>query len=136
MRTSALFGAAALAGEGSYVVDASGAAALTGTVTGRPFDGAFTAGLAAEDGSLPEAGFCEPGAAAVRVAGPGRRVLEVVAAGQVCGEWPTPTYLATHVFTGSYDVTTSSVRRLAGTDGWVSLRLANDGRAGIALVDS
>ena len=61
---------------GSFVVDDAGAARLTGQVTGIPFDGTYTAVLAADDGSLPEPGVCEPATATLDVTGPKHRYLE------------------------------------------------------------
>lgn len=121
---------------GSFVLDDAGTAHLAGSVTGSPFDGAYTATLAAEDGSLPAPGVCEPATATLDVTGPKGRYLALSASGEVCGEWTTPTYVATHRFVGRYVVADSSVRRLRGTDGWISEILATEGRANVEAIDT
>jgi hypothetical protein len=121
---------------GSSVLDDAGTAHLSGEVTGRPFGGAYTATLAAADGSLPEPGACEPASATLDVDGPRRKHLELVATGEVCGQWTDATYVVTHRFTGSYEVADSSRCRLVGTDGWISVVLATEGRANVEVYDS
>ena len=124
------------AGLGSYAVDQAGAARLTGAVTGEPFDGSYTASLAASDGSLPDPGVCEPATAVVDVAGSRNRALQLTGSGEVCGQWTDATYVVTHRFVGRYLVTDASSRRLRGTDGWYSLLLATGGRANLEAVDT
>jgi hypothetical protein len=121
---------------GSFVVDDAGTARLAGTVTGRPFDGGYTATLAADDGSLPAAGSCEPATATVEVTGPRNKHLALAAVGEVCGTWPDATYVVTHDFTGRYDVSRSSIKRIRGTDGWIGIVLATEGRANVEVFDS
>ena len=123
-------------GVGSYVVDDAGAARLSGTVTGTPFGGSYTAVLTADDGTLPEPGACEAATATLDVTGSRGRHLELSGAGEVCGTWPDATYVVTHSFTGRYVVTASSARRLRGTDGWFSQILATEGRANVEAFDS
>ncbi|MFC4783975.1 hypothetical protein ACT8ZV_05845 [Nocardioides sp. MAHUQ-72] len=124
------------AGVGSFVVDDAGSARLTGQVTGAPFDGAYDAVLAADDGGLPDPGVCEPATATLDVAGTKHRHLRLAATGEVCGEWADATYVVTHRFVGRYEVTESSVRRVRGTDGWISLVLATEGRANVEAIDT
>ena len=121
---------------GSFVVDDAGAAHLTGQVTGKPFDGAYSAVLAADDGTLPGPGVCEPAHATLDVTGAKGRHLGLTATGEVCGTWPDATYVVTHKFVGRYEVTASSARRLRGTDGWISYVLATEGRANVEAFDS
>ncbi|MET0789204.1 MAG: hypothetical protein ABWY33_08180 [Cellulomonas sp.] len=121
---------------GSYTLDAAGTARLSGTVTGTPFGGSYRATLASSDGSLPAPGECEPGTAAVHVSGKKHRSLDLAASGEVCGRWADATYVVTHEFVGRYIVTDASVRRLRGTDGWISLILATEGRANIEAIDT
>ena len=121
---------------GSFATDDAGTAHLTGTVTGLPFDGTYTATLAADDGSLPEAGTCEPATATLSVTGSRDRQLELTAAGEVCGTWPSPTYVVTHDFTGRYVVTDASAKRLRGIDGWIGVILATEGRANVEAIDT
>ena len=54
---------------GSFVPADDGSARLSGDVTGDPFDGSYTAVLAAVDGSLPDPGVCEPGTGTLDVTG-------------------------------------------------------------------
>jgi hypothetical protein len=121
---------------GSYVLDGDGAARLTGHLLGRPFDGAYTAELAATDGILPEPGTCEPATAVLDLTGTRGRHLELTATGEVCGTWPDATYVVTHDFTGRYEVTAASTRRLRGTDGWIGIVLATEDRANVQVFDS
>lgn len=124
------------AGVGSFVVDNAGAARLTGQVEGTPFAGVYTAVLAADDGSLPEPGVCEPATATLDVTATKHRYLHLAATGDVCGTWPDATHVVTHQFVGRYQVTESSARRLRGTDGWTSQLLATGGRANVEAIDT
>lgn len=121
---------------GSYVLDDTGVAHLSGEVTGRPFDGAYTATLAASDGSLPDPGACEPATSTLDVTGPRDKYLRLAAAGEVCGLWTDSTYVVTHRFVGRYVVVDTSERRLQGTDGWISTSLATEGRANVEAIDT
>ena len=105
-------------------------------MTGAPFDGTYAAVLAADDGTLPEPGVCEPATATLDVTGPKHRYLQLAATGEVCGTWPDATYVVTHNFVGRYEVTDSSVRKTRGTDGWISLILATEGRANVEAIDT
>jgi hypothetical protein len=120
---------------GTYSLDAAGAAQLAGSVTGDPFDGTYVATLAADDGSMPAPGSCEPATGTLEVTSP-RRTLRLDAVGEVCGEYADATYVVTHRFVGSYVVTDATHRRLRGTDGWISLILATEGRANVEAFDS
>jgi len=122
---------------GSFAIDDAGAARLAGRVTGAPFGGTYTAVLAADDGVLPAPGECEPATATLEVLGPKKkRFLRLAASGDVCGTWPDEAYVVTHQFTGGYRVICSSARRLRGTDGWMSVILATEGRADVEAFDS
>lgn len=123
-------------GPGTYTVTAGGSAALAGTATGTPFDGPYTASLAAADGTLPEPGVCEAATVTARVDGPGSRFIELQSTDEVCGQHLQPPYVVTQVFTGRYTVTGSSSRRLVGTDGFVEVRLATEGRAHLFAIDT
>ena len=125
-----------LDGQGTYSFDAAGTAVVTGVVTGTPFGGTYTATLAADDGTLPEPGVCEPGVATLRVDGTRDRYLELSAADDICGQWLQPPYVVTHVFTGRYTITSSSERRLVGTDGFYEVRLATENRGGVFAIDT
>lgn len=121
---------------GSYTLDETGAAHLAGDASGKPFDGAYTAVLAADDGTLPEPGVCEPATATVDITGDRGRFLQLAGTGRVCGEYTGPTWVATHRFVGRYTVTASSVRNTVGTDGWYSLILATENRANLEAIDT
>jgi hypothetical protein len=113
-------------GPGTYVV-VDGAAQLTGDATGRPYDGSYVGTLAADDGSLPAAGECEPATASLVLDGPRRKELALLAGGDVCGQWVGPNNAATHVFTGRYLVESGRPRRLVGSEGFLEVRLGVDG---------
>ena len=123
-------------GVGSYVLDTAGTAHLSGSVVGRPFDGTYVATLAADDGSLPAPGSCEPATGTLEVTGSRDRTLRLEAVGEVCGEFPDATYLVTQRFVGRYVVTDARSRRLRGTDGWISLILATEGHANAEAIDT
>lgn len=123
-------------GLGSFVVDDAGFASLSGNVTGKPFDGAYIATLAAADGSLPEPGVCEPATVTLDVTGSRNRYVHLEATGEVCGRWPDATQVVTHRFVGRYVVADTSERRLRGTDGWISTILATEGRANVEAIDT
>jgi hypothetical protein len=123
-------------GPASYVLDDAGTARLGGAVAGDPFDGTYTATLAATDGSLPEPGTCETATAIVDVVGSRERHLQLSGSGSVCGEWTDATYVVTHRFVGRYEVSAATARRLRGTDGWYTLVLATEGRAHLEAIDT
>lgn len=123
-------------GVGTHVVDDAGTAHLAGEATGKPFDGSYTATLAATDGTLPAPGVCEPAVATLDLTGTRGRFLQLEATGSVCGQWTDATYIVSQRFTGTYVVAASSSRRLVGTDGWISEVLTNRGGANIEVFDS
>lgn len=120
---------------GTHALDAAGTARLAGSVTGKPFDGTYVATLAADDGSLPAPGSCEPATGTLDVTSE-KRSLRLDAVGEVCGEFTDATYVVTHRFVGRYVVADATARRLRGTDGWISLVLATEGRATVEAFDS
>jgi hypothetical protein len=122
-------------GVGTYALDSTGTAQLAGSVIGVPFDGAYVATLAADDGTLPAPGACEPATGTLDVTSP-KRTLRLDAVGEVCGTYSDATYVVTHRFVGRYVVTDATSRRLRGTDGWISLILATEGRANVEAFDS
>lgn len=121
-------------GPGTFVMDSDGSARITGTSTGAPFDGTHEARLAADDGSLPLPGTCEPATATLRVDGGRRRFVEMTATGDVCGEYPDATYVVTHSFTGRYVVGASSKRKLVDTTGFMSQTITVDGRSHVLAI--
>lgn len=113
-----------------------GAAVVTGQMEGRPFGGTSTATLVADDGTLPQPGDCESATVAFQLDGPGRRFIAADAVGQVCGEFVQPPFIATHSFTGRYVVSDSRRGGLTGTDGFLEVRLGEDGSASTFLIDT
>jgi hypothetical protein len=124
-----------LDGMGTYVVEDDGSVTVRGSITGQPVAGPFVGTLAADDGSLPEPGDCEPATATLRAEGVKRRFVELTADGDVCGQWTDETYRATHVFTGRY-VLTASFPRKRSIDGFYEIRLADNGVAGVRAIDT
>lgn len=123
-------------GMGTYQLVGEAGATVSGTFTGKPFDGTYTGGFAAVDGTLPAPGDCEPGTATLRVDGTRDRFVEMTATGTVCGKYTTSTYVVTHVFTGRYLVEASSRKRLVGTEGFMSQLIANNGNANVFVIGS
>ena len=113
----------------------AGGALVSAQVEGRPFGGEATATLLADDGSPPEPGVCEPATVSFGLDG-ARRFISAVAVGELCGEDVQPPYIVTHVFTGRYEVTDSSRRAIVGTDGFLEVRLGEDGSASLFLIDT
>ena len=120
---------------GTYSLDAAGTAQLAGSVIGDPFDGTYVATLAADDGSLPAPGSCEPATGTLDVTSP-KRTLRLDAVGEVCGEYADATYVVTHRFVGQLRRHRRHAPPLRGTDGWISLILATEGRANVEVFDS
>ena len=123
-------------GSGTYGVTRGDIAVARGTVTGAPFDGRFRAALQPLDGTLPEPGVCEPGRAAIQIDGARGKYAVLVGAADICGQHTDATYVVTQVFSSSYDVAATSVRKLRGGDGWMEIRLTDDGRAVVTAFDS
>ena len=121
-------------GPGTFVMESDGSARIRGTSTGAPFDGAHEARLAADDGSLPLPGFCEPATATLRVDGGRRRFVEMTATGDVCGEYTDATYVVAHSFNGRYVVDASTKRKLVGTTGFMSQAISVDGRSHVLAI--
>jgi hypothetical protein len=111
-----------------------GSADISGTSSGRPFDGHHLARLAADDGSLPLPGECEPATATLRVDGSRNRFVEMTATGEVCGKYPNATYVVTHSFTGRYVVDASTSRKLVGSTGFMSQLITVDGRSNVLAI--
>ena len=122
-------------GLGSYTVS-GGIASATGTVSGAPFDGSFTAALEPRDGTLPDPGVCEAGHASIRIDGSRGRYAVLIGDGSVCGKYVDATNVVTQAFTGTYSVAATSDRKLLGGDGWMEVRLSNGGRSTVSAYDS
>ena len=121
-------------GMGTFVMGTDGSAHISGTSTGKPFDGTHAARLAADDGTLPLPGDCEPATASLRLDGSRERYVEMTASGTVCGKYPDATYVVTHSFTGRYVVDASTSRRLVGSTGFMSQLITVDGRSNVLAI--
>lgn len=110
--------------------------ALAGVATGDPFDGSYVATLSAADGTLPAAGTCEPGTAELTLQGDRQRAIDLVAVGDICGYHPQPPFIVTQVFTGQYQIVSASQKRFLGDEGFLGVRLGDDGHASVAGIDT
>ena len=109
------------------------AVSYEGWLSGRPFAGDFSGTVAADDGTLPAVGVCEPATATLRVQDEKGHAFERFSAGKVCGE-----YLPLGVmqrFGGRYVVTSSTQRGLERTDGFLDVRLLN-GQSDVYAIES
>jgi hypothetical protein len=77
-----------------------------------------------------------PATGTFEVIGSRDHTFRMDAVGDVCGEYADATYVVTHRFVGRYVVADASKRKLEGTDGWISLILATEGRANVEAFDS
>ena len=109
---------------GTYAADGTGVTYAGEFTGGAPFAGTWTGRMAADDGSFPPLGSCEPATATLRVLASGRDDhYEVAATGQVCGILlPLGTM---HQFTGSWVVVDTDVKQLRRSEGVIDLRLLN-----------
>jgi hypothetical protein len=123
-------------GLGTHTVTSEGNAIADGTATGIPFNGSFHAALQPLDGTLPDPGVCEDGHASIRIDGARGKYAVLIGNGRICGQYLQPPFVVTQVFTGRYDVASTSERKLRGGDGWFEIRLTNDGRAAVTAFDS
>ncbi len=123
-------------GMGSYSINSAGTAVATGTVTGTPFNGTFSASLQALDGTLPDPGACEPGHGYIRMEGPRGQYAAFIGNANVCGQHLLPPNVVTQAFSGTYSVAVTSERKLRDGDGWFEIRLTVDGRATVSAFDS
>ena len=80
--------------------------------------------------------MCEPGIGTLRVETAKGKFVELRAVGDICGRHVQPPFVATHVFTGSYDGATSSKRPVERSDGFLGLTLATGGVASMQALDS
>jgi len=123
-----------LFGQGDYETDEWGRTAVHATVTGRPFDGSFSAGLQLAHDQFPDPGTCRD-ADPLFVVWEGHRSLDFISWGEICAVEPGG--VVEFVYTGAFDLyETSGHRGLVGTDGWLEMRLMTDGSAAVTIVDS
>jgi len=104
----------------------------------RTLEGTLSATIQPDDHTMPAPGECETGIAFVFVEGE-RRAADTFlsSAGDICGHHvQAPTSIVTHSFTGWATVEESGKRCLVGREGFLDLRLAEDGTAYVfATVD-
>jgi hypothetical protein len=123
-----------LTGTGTYQSDPWGLTAVRSPVTWRPFDGMFTGGLRID--AFPGPGSCVEATLLFGVTRTdSRHELGLISIGEVCGQQPDSTSVVTAVFTGEYDLYEGTRKDLIDTQGFVEVRLTNDGRAAVTLVD-
>jgi len=121
----------AVAGTGTHDPAQWGLTRVRAEVHGRTLDGTFTAGVRMDE--VPAPGECLPAHANFAVYD-GRSWFDFVSQGEVCGhavQPPTSTVFA--VYTADFDLYDSSRRGWTDTQGWMSIRLAVDGRASVEV---
>jgi len=123
-------------GSGTFTLTTGEVAVATGSVSGAPFTGTFRASLQPLDGTLPEPGVCESAHASIRIDGPRGRYAVFLGNAEVCGQYVDSVNIVTHVFSSTYDVVSTSERKLRGGDGWMEIRLTADGRGVVSAFDS
>jgi hypothetical protein len=103
----------------------------------RTITGDLSAVIQPDDHTMPAPGECEGAITFVFVEGAPGADLFLSSAGQVCGHWvQEPTSVVTHSFTGTMTVEESDRRGLEGDEGFLDIRMAQDGRAFVfATVD-
>lgn len=103
---------------------------------GRTLIGTLTATIQPDDHSMPAPGECETAIAFVYVDGDRRADTVISGAGDVCGLYLQPPNVVTHAFTAWSTIEESGMKPLEGSEGFLEIRLANDGRAHVfASVD-
>jgi hypothetical protein len=98
---------------------------------GRTLGGTLSATVQPDDHTMPPPGECEGGMVFVHVKGE-RRAADVmlVSVGDLCGHHvQAPTSIVTHSFTGTTTVEESRQRCLVGREGFLDIRMAEDGSA-------
>jgi hypothetical protein len=124
----------AVAGTGSHEPPEWGLTRVRADVEGRQLDGTFTAGLRMD--AVPAPGECVDAWANFAIQD-GPRWFSFVSLGQVCGQSvQEPTSSVFAVYTGDFDLYEASGRGWIDTQGWVSIRLATEGRAGVEVFAS
>lgn len=99
----------------------------------RTLTGQLSAVVQPDDHTMPAPGECEGAITFVFVEGDRPSAdLFLSSAGQVCGQWvQEPTNVVTQVFTGVMTIEEAGAHRLEGTEGFLEVRLAVDGRANV-----
>lgn len=119
---------------GTWSTPESWRVVLDGHAIGVPFDGTLTGIAHAQDRTLPTAGSCEPGGAFLRVADDDSDELRLRSAGEVChvvtpfgDEW---------VYSGPFDVTTTTRHKVRRSTGILGIRLWADGTISVRAVET
>ena len=97
----------------------------------RTLTGDLAATIQADDNTMPAAGECETAIAFVFVEGERGANLFLSSAGEVCGHWLQEPNVVTHSFTGVMTIEESDKPKLEGTEGFLDITLAVDGRANV-----
>ncbi len=121
----------ALSGTGTHEPPEWGLTRIRSEVDGRGLDGTFTGGLRID--TMPAPGTCAPAWMSFAVRD-GEHWFDFVSLGEVCGQSvEEPTSVVYAVYTGEFDLYDSSRPGFTDTQGWVSVRLAVDGRASVEV---
>ena len=98
---------------------------------GRTLRGTLSATVQPDDHTMPAPGECEGGMVFVHVKGERRAAdMMLVSVGDLCGHHvQAPTSIVTHSFTGTTTVEESRQRCLVGREGFLDIRMAEDGSA-------
>ena len=124
----------AVAGVGSHEPPEWGLTRVRAEVEGRQLDGTLTAGLRMD--AVPAPGECVAAWANFAIQD-GPRSFSFVSLGEVCGQSvQEPTSSVFAVYTGDFDLYEATGRGWTDTQGWVSIRLATEGRAGVEVYAS
>jgi hypothetical protein len=102
--------------------------------SGSPFGGTLYGTLKQPFGGWPDAGECLHTDAGAYVDGPGSTSAWFLASGEVCGLHVDGTNAVRYAFTGDYGVVEATPRSLLDTEGWMEMRVTDDGRASVTLV--
>jgi hypothetical protein len=124
----------AVSGVGSHEPPEWGLTRVQAEVEGRQVDGTFTTGLRMD--AVPAPGECVDAWANFAIHD-GPRWFDFVSLGEVCGQSvQEPTSSVFAVYTGDFDLYDAASRGWTDTQGWVSIRLATDGRAAVEVYAS
>jgi hypothetical protein len=124
----------AVSGTGFHEPPQWGLTRVQAEVAGRQLDGIFTAGLRMD--AVPAPGECVEAWANFAIRD-GQHWFDFVSLGEVCGQSvQEPTSSVFAVYTADFDLYDASRRGWTDTQGWVSIRLATDGRASVEVYAS
>jgi hypothetical protein len=121
---------------GTYQLGDDATVTIRGITAGHPVNGPYVGTVAADDGSLPAPGDCEPASATLRVTGTEKRFVDLVAFGDICGVSTDTAGQAAHVFTGRYDATGASPSPIPHSDGFYEVRIADNGTSSVLAIDT